>query len=161
MDTAKFDDAYFKSAEKKGRKQSEEGFFAEAAEKAPLPAEYVANQKAADAALLGKLRCVACVCVCACVCVAGGGGWWLLSARVCGTGGGCPAIPARWRCRPWGLRESPAGVGLLLWLCLMCMCVSPLFCAPPLPASCSDDLKGYLSTRFTLRAGDRPHLMKF
>ena len=25
----------------------------------------------------------------------------------------------------------------------------------------SDELKGYLSTRFTLRAGDRPHLMKF
>lgn len=26
---------------------------------------------------------------------------------------------------------------------------------------CSDELKGYLSTRFTLRSGDRPHLMKF
>jgi len=80
VDTAKFDDAYFKSAEKKAKKQSEEGFFQEKQEKAPLPAEYVANQKAVDAALLGKL---------------------------------------------------------------------------------SDDLKGYLSTRFTLRSGDRPHLMKF
>lgn len=37
--------------------QSEEGFFQEKQEKAPLPAEYVANQKAVDAALLGKLRC--------------------------------------------------------------------------------------------------------
>jgi large subunit ribosomal protein L6e len=80
VDTSKFDDAYFKSAEKKGKKQSEEGFFQEKAEKAPLPAEYVANQKAVDAALLGKL---------------------------------------------------------------------------------SDELKGYLSSRFTLRSGDRPHLMKF
>jgi hypothetical protein len=59
VDTSKFDDAYFKSAEKKGKKQSEEGFFQEKAEKAPLPAEYVANQKAVDAALLGKLRCAA------------------------------------------------------------------------------------------------------
>ena len=25
----------------------------------------------------------------------------------------------------------------------------------------SDELKGYLSTRFTLKSGDRPHLMKF
>ncbi|KAL4446812.1 hypothetical protein ABPG77_008056 [Micractinium sp. CCAP 211/92] len=80
VDIAKFDDAYFKSAEKKAKKQSEEGFFQEKQEKAPLPAEYVANQKAVDAALLGKL---------------------------------------------------------------------------------SDELKGYLSTRFTLRSGDRPHLMKF
>lgn len=56
MDVAKFDDAYFKSAEKKSKKQSEDGFFQEAAEKAPLPSEYVANQKAVDAALLGKLR---------------------------------------------------------------------------------------------------------
>jgi len=30
----------------------QEGFFAEKTEKAPLPAEYVANQKAVDAALL-------------------------------------------------------------------------------------------------------------
>ncbi|KAI7837103.1 hypothetical protein COHA_009052 [Chlorella ohadii] len=80
VDISKFDDAYFKSAEKKQKKQSEEGFFAEKTEKAPLPAEYVANQKAVDAALLGKL---------------------------------------------------------------------------------SDELKGYLSSRFTLRSGDRPHLMKF
>jgi large subunit ribosomal protein L6e len=80
VDVSKFDDAYFKSAEKKAKKQSEEGFFQEKAEKAALPAEYVANQKAVDAALLGKL---------------------------------------------------------------------------------SDELKGYLSTRFTLRSGDRPHLMKF
>ncbi|PRW57743.1 60S ribosomal L6 [Chlorella sorokiniana] len=80
VDTSKFDDAYFKSAEKKQKKQTEEGFFAEKTEKAPLPAEYVANQKAVDAALMGKL---------------------------------------------------------------------------------SDELKGYLSTRFTLRSGDRPHLMKF
>jgi large subunit ribosomal protein L6e len=59
VDIAKFDDSYFKSAEKKAAKQSEEGFFAEKAEKAALPAEYVANQKAVDAALLGKLRWVA------------------------------------------------------------------------------------------------------
>lgn len=80
VDTAKFGDAYFKSADKKSGKQSEEGFFAEKAEKAALPAEYVANQKAVDSALMGKL---------------------------------------------------------------------------------SDDVKGYLSTLFSLRSGDRPHLMKF
>jgi hypothetical protein len=33
-------------------------------------------------------------------------------------------------------------------------------CALPLML-CSAELKGYLSTRFTLRASDRPHLMKF
>lgn len=38
------------------RSVPQEGFFAEKTEKAPLPAEYVANQKAVDAALLGKLR---------------------------------------------------------------------------------------------------------
>ena len=80
-DTAKFDDAYFRAAEKKQRtKRSEEEFFAQEEKKKVLPAEYVANQKAVDAALLGGL---------------------------------------------------------------------------------SDTLKGYLSTRFTLRSGDRPHLMKF
>lgn len=48
-----------------GLLQSEEGFFQEKQEKAPLPAEYVANQKAVDAALLGKLRWA----------LGGGAGW--------------------------------------------------------------------------------------
>jgi len=69
-----------KKAEKKAKKSGEKEFFAEPAAKAPLPAEYVENQKAVDAKLLAGL---------------------------------------------------------------------------------SGDLKGYLSTRFTLRASDRPHLMKF
>lgn len=81
VDAAKFDDAYFRAAEKKQRTKRGEGeFFAEAEAKKALPAEYVANQKAVDAALTAKL---------------------------------------------------------------------------------SDELKGYLSTRFTLKSGDRPHLMKF
>lgn len=81
VDISKFDDAYFKSAEKKQRKKpSEEGFFAQEEKRSELPAEYVANQKSVDAALLGAL---------------------------------------------------------------------------------DGDMKGYLSTRFTLRSGDRPHLMKF
>eukprot|EP00887_Chlorella_sp_A99_P003419 scaffold7.g3419.t1 len=81
VDISKFDDAYFRSAEKKQKQKGEGEFFKQATqEKQPLPAEYVANQKAADAALLGGL---------------------------------------------------------------------------------SAELKGYLSTRFTLRAGDRPHLLKF
>lgn len=81
VDTTKFDDSYFKAAEKKQRaKRSEDDFFAEEEKKKVLPAEYVANQKSVDAALLGAL---------------------------------------------------------------------------------SDELKGYMSTRFTLRSGDRPHLMKF
>ena len=33
--------------------------------------------------------------------------------------------------------------------------------APACLPACSEDLKGYLSSRFTLRSGDRPHLMKF
>ena len=38
----------------------------------------------------------------------------------------------------------------------------PCALLPALPISlCSEELKGYLSTRFTLRSGDRPHLMKF
>jgi large subunit ribosomal protein L6e len=81
VNLSKVDDAYFRSAEKKQRtKRSEEDFFAQETTKKELPAEYVANQKSADAAVLGKL---------------------------------------------------------------------------------SEELKGYLSTRFTLRSGDRPHLMKF
>ncbi|KAG7673070.1 hypothetical protein Ndes2526B_g05363 [Nannochloris sp. 'desiccata'] len=81
VDSAKFDDSYFRSAEKKQRKQrDEEGFFAQEEKKTALPAEYIANQKAVDAALLSGL---------------------------------------------------------------------------------SDELKGYLATRFTLKSGDRPHLMKF
>lgn len=76
-----FDDAYFKSTERKERKaRGEEGFFEEEQKKKELPAEYVANQKAVDGAVLGGLNA---------------------------------------------------------------------------------DLKSYLSTRFTLGAGDRPHLMKF
>lgn len=81
VDTSKFDDGYFRAAEKKQRSaRGEEEFFAQEEKKKELPAEYIANQKAVDAGLLSAL---------------------------------------------------------------------------------SDDLKGYLSTRFTLRAGDRPHLMKF
>lgn len=78
----KFNDAYFKAAEAKTKaKKGEDDFFAggEAAKK-ELSADYIANQKALDKALL-------------------------------------PAI--------------------------------------------TGDLKGYLSTRFSLRSGDRPHLMKF
>ena len=81
VDITKFDDAYFRAAEKKQRtKRDEEGFFAQEEKKTELPADYVANQKAVDASLLSAL---------------------------------------------------------------------------------SDELKGYLATRFTLRSGDRPHLMKF
>ncbi|KIZ06436.1 ribosomal protein L6, component of cytosolic 80S ribosome and 60S large subunit [Monoraphidium neglectum] len=81
LDLAKFTDGYFKAAEdKKAKKKGEDDFFKGDAEKKPLAAEYVANQKALDAALL-------------------------------------PALSA--------------------------------------------DLKGYLGSRFTLRDGDRPHLLKF
>jgi len=81
VDISKFDDSYFRAAEKKQRKQrGEEDFFAQEEKKTELPAEYVANQKSVDAALLSALN---------------------------------------------------------------------------------DELKGYLATRFTLRSGDRPHLMKF
>jgi large subunit ribosomal protein L6e len=81
VDISKYNDAYFKATEKKQRtKRSEEDFFEEEPKKTVLPAEYVANQKAVDAVILGGL---------------------------------------------------------------------------------DDEMKGYLSTRFTLRSGDRPHLMKF
>lgn len=81
LDLSKFTDSYFKAAESKKAKKGEKEFFdAENAKKKELAADYVANQKSLDAALL-------------------------------------PALSA--------------------------------------------DLKAYLSTRFTLRDGDRPHLMKF
>jgi large subunit ribosomal protein L6e len=81
VDISKFDDSYFKSAEKKQRtKRGEADFFEDKLEKKQLPADYIANQKTVDAAILGALN---------------------------------------------------------------------------------DDVKGYLGTRFTLRSGDRPHLMKF
>lgn len=81
VDTAAFTDAYFASGAKRTKRtKTEAEFFDDTPAKKTLPAEYVANQKSVDAALLKAL---------------------------------------------------------------------------------SDDLKGYLATRFTLRAGDRPHLMKF
>uniref|UniRef100_A0A7R9VTG2 60S ribosomal protein L6 n=1 Tax=Chlamydomonas euryale TaxID=1486919 RepID=A0A7R9VTG2_9CHLO len=80
VDITMFTDSYFKAAESKRAKKGEKDFFDEPKEKKALPAEYVANQKSLDAAIM-------------------------------------PALSA--------------------------------------------DLKGYLSTRFTLRDGDRPHLMKF
>jgi len=77
----KFSDAYFKAAEAKPKAKGESDFFQGGAEeKKELSADYIANQKALDSALL-------------------------------------PALSA--------------------------------------------DVKGYLSTRFSLRSGDRPHLMKF
>jgi large subunit ribosomal protein L6e len=77
----KFTDSYFKAAEDKQKgKKGEEEFFKKEESKKELSAEYVADQKAVDAALLKAL---------------------------------------------------------------------------------TPELKGYLGTRFTLRDGDRPHLMKF
>ncbi|KAL6758754.1 ribosomal protein L6 component of cytosolic 80S ribosome and 60S large subunit [Haematococcus lacustris] len=81
LDLSAFDDKYFKSVEVKRSKKGEKEFFdASQAQKKELAAQYIANQKALDAALL-------------------------------------PAVPA--------------------------------------------DLKAYLSARFTLKDGDRPHLMNF
>jgi large subunit ribosomal protein L6e len=81
LDLAKYNDSYFKAAEAKSAKKGEKEFFdAATAQKKELAADYVANQKSLDAAIL-------------------------------------PALSA--------------------------------------------DLKAYLSSRFTLRDGDRPHLMKF
>jgi len=77
----KFTDSYFKAAEDKQKgKKGEEEFFKKEEAKKELSAEYIADQKAVDSALLKAL---------------------------------------------------------------------------------SPELKGYLGTRFTLRDGDRPHLMKF
>jgi large subunit ribosomal protein L6e len=77
----KFTDSYFKAAEdKQKKKKGEDEFFKSEESKKELSAQYIADQKEVDAALLKAL---------------------------------------------------------------------------------SPELKGYLSTRFTLRAGDRPHLMKF
>jgi large subunit ribosomal protein L6e len=78
----KFTDSYFKAAEKKQQKgkKGEDEFFKKEETKKEISAEYIADQKAVDAALLKAL---------------------------------------------------------------------------------SPELKGYLGTRFTLRDGDRPHLMKF
>ena len=81
LDLTKYSDSYFKAAEtKKGKKGEKEFFDSATAEKKVLAADYVANQKSLDAAIL-------------------------------------PAL--------------------------------------------SPELKAYLSARFTLRDGDRPHLMKF
>ena len=79
MDLSKFEDSYFKAAEKRQAKKSEEAFFDEPV-KNELAAEYIANQKAVDGAILKAI-------------------------------------------------------------------------AP--------EMKGYLSTTFSLKDGDRPHLMKF
>lgn len=76
----KYTDQYFKASDEKKTKKGEQGFFEEESKKKELTAEYVANQKSLDAAIIPGL---------------------------------------------------------------------------------SKDLKAYLSTRFTLRDGDRPHLMKF
>jgi large subunit ribosomal protein L6e len=54
--TDSFNDAYFKSAEKKERNaRGADGFFEEQQKKKELPADYIKNQKTVDAALLGGL----------------------------------------------------------------------------------------------------------
>merc|ERR1712137_877057 len=55
IDVAKFDDKYFKAEAKETKAKGEEGFFAEEAAKKELPAEYINNQKAVDAALAAVL----------------------------------------------------------------------------------------------------------
>jgi ribosomal protein L14E/L6E/L27E len=171
VDTSKYEDSYFKAAEKKvyASKRGEAAFFEDKAEKVALPAAYVANQKAVDAALLAGLRCVRALCVCLSFF------WGLLAAcvlparrpsmersvedgvrrpgverRGCGRrrNRGCGA-GAQGRRRARATPRGPA------------RSASPNSnTARPVPL-CSADLKGYLSTRFTLRAGDRPHLLKF
>ena len=51
VDAKKFDDAYFKKPTKDRSKKSEEDFFQGEAEKKELPAQYIADNKALDAAL--------------------------------------------------------------------------------------------------------------
>merc|ERR1719382_2125249 len=57
LDVAKYDDKYFKKAEKK-EKKGEKDFAADAEPKEHLPAEYVADQKAVDAALRPMIKAV-------------------------------------------------------------------------------------------------------
>ena len=51
VNVAKFGDAYFKKPAKDRSKKSEEDFFQSEPEKKELPADYVADNKALDAAL--------------------------------------------------------------------------------------------------------------
>jgi large subunit ribosomal protein L6e len=54
VDTKKFDDKYFKKPSKDRSKKSETDFFEEKTEKKELPASYVADNKALDAAKIGR-----------------------------------------------------------------------------------------------------------
>lgn len=51
VDVSKFEDKYFKAEAKDSKAKGEEGFFSEETAKKELPAEYIENQKAVDAAL--------------------------------------------------------------------------------------------------------------
>ena len=61
-----------------------------------------------------------------------------------------------WRMREFGLDDR------LSWILLPVLgaMIAPAMLCAILPAL-NADLKAYLSTRFTLRDGDRPHLLKF
>ena len=58
VDCGKFDDKYFKKPAKDRSKKSEEDFFKGEAEKKELPASYVADNKALDAAIAPKVQAV-------------------------------------------------------------------------------------------------------
>jgi large subunit ribosomal protein L6e len=58
VDTKKFDDKYFKKPSKDRSKKSETDFFEEKTEKKELPASYVADNKALDAAIAPKVAAV-------------------------------------------------------------------------------------------------------
>ena len=58
VDCSKFDDKYFKKPAKDRSKKSEEDFFKGEAEKKELPASYVADNKALDAAIAPKVQAV-------------------------------------------------------------------------------------------------------
>ena len=58
VDTKKFDDKYFKKPSKDRSKKSEEDFFNGEAEKKELPASYIADNKALDAAISPKVQAV-------------------------------------------------------------------------------------------------------
>ena len=58
VDCSKFDDKYFKKPAKDRSKKSEEDFFKGEPEKKELPASYIADNKALDAAIAPKVQAV-------------------------------------------------------------------------------------------------------
>lgn len=154
LDLSKFTDSYFKKAEaKKEKKKGEDEFFKVGGQAAGAPGSHNGRSARGQprrpgrgghpagllcAAACARIRCVGCATRPPLAAVA--------------TIGPSPSPPLAPTPRQTEAAKAPLAAEYIA--------NQKALDAALLPAL-SADLKGYLSTRFTLRDGDRPHMMKF